>query len=604
MAAMFILGINAYDHDVAACLLRDGVPVAAIAKERITRVKHDAGFYAEVVDYCLDAAGIALDQVDLVVRNSYALPVAELERRLLHEDRPYNLTPRERLEALRHPLFLAPDGPRVATVSHHLAHAWSAFAASPFREGAVMVVDGVGSYRSDVTEPVPADSEAPPLARESESWYAFRDETLEPVRKFWLEPSRGFLNDEFVRMAGLGALYSRVSTYVFGDWNKCGEVMGLAPLGRLHGAPLMRLDGDRLVVPDWTEALRHPFLGEDDGAWERSPFQEEWRDLARRVQEDAETVLLARARRLHEVTGAENLCIAGGVGLNCVANGRILEESPFKRVFIQPAAGDDGIALGAALYGHSALRGKRRAFVQRTAFLGRTHGPAAAAEAARGPLVALSSSVRRRADAPERAAELLAAGKVVGWVQGGSEFGPRALGHRSILADPRDPSMKDHVNARVKHRQAFRPFAPAVLAERAKEWFEGEAPSPFMLLARRVRPGAAKRIPAVVHADGTARVQTVDREDDPRFHALIAAFEARTGVPVVLNTSFNLRGEPIVETPADAVDCYLRSRLDALVMEDLVLEKRGIHGPLFGLVSALSRARSTLRSRALLGPPY
>ncbi|MCK6481153.1 MAG: carbamoyltransferase [Planctomycetes bacterium] len=597
---MLVLGINAYDHDVAACLLRDGVPVAAVAKERITRVKHDAGFYGEVVDYCLDAAGVRLEDVDLVVRNSYVLPVAELERRLLQEDRPYNLTPSERLEALRHPLFLAPDSARVATVSHHLAHAWSAFAASPFREGAVMVVDGVGSYRADVTEEVPAGSEAPPLARESESWYSFRDATLTPLWKAWLEPTRGFMNDEFIRMAGLGALYSRVSTYVFGDWNKCGEVMGLAPYGRAAGEPLLRLDGDRLVVPEWTAERRHPFLGRGDGEWEGSPFRGEWEDLARRAQEDAEEVLLARARRLHELTGAENLCIAGGVGLNCVANGRILEESPFRRVWIQPAAGDDGIALGAALYGHSALRGRPRAFEQRTAFLGRTYDAAAAEEAARGALVALSASRRRRADAPDRAAELLAAGKVVGWVQGGSEFGPRALGHRSILADPRDPGMKDHVNARVKHRQAFRPFAPAVLAERAGEWFVGEGESPFMLLARRVRPEAAERIPAVVHVDGTARVQTVRREDDPLFHALIEAFGRRTGVPVVLNTSFNLRGEPIVETPADAVECFLRSRLDALVIGDLVLEKGRLHRPLHRLVAAAARARGSLRSRALL----
>ncbi len=610
---LYVLGINCYDHDTSACLLRDGVVVAAVAKERLTRVKHDAGFYAEVVDYCLEAAGIPLERVDLVVRDCYVLPVPEMERRLLHQDRPYHLTPRERRQALAHPLFLAPPE-RAPNVSHHLAHAYSAFAVSPFREGVVMVVDGVGSYRADCTEEIPAGCDAHPLARESESWYRFRDATLEPLRKFWLEPSRGFLNDEFTSMAGLGALYSRVSTYVFGDWNKCGEVMGLAPYGRPGGADerpgdpegrpyghLMSLGPDgRLAVPEWTEAMRHPFLGRSDAAWEASPHRAEWEDLARRAQEDAETVLLERARRLHAETGAENLCIAGGVGLNCVANGRIVEETPFRNVFVQPAAGDDGIALGAALYGHLALRGGKRAFVQTSSFLGREYREDEAAAAARGLLPWLCGSRRRREDAVDRAAGLLAAGRVIGWFQGGSEFGPRALGNRSILADPRDPGMRDHVNARVKHRQSFRPFAPAVPAERAREWFEGEQESPFMLLAKRVRPEARDRIPAVVHVDGTARVQTVRREDNPRFHALLEAFGARTGVPVLLNTSFNLRGEPIVETPRDAVEGYLASRLDALVIHDRVLEKRWTHRALFPLVRFLVRSRRTFRSEALM----
>ena len=596
----WILGLNCYDHDVSACLLRDGVVVAAVAKERVTRIKHDAGFYGEAVDYCLDAAGIPLERVDLVVRNSYVLPVPEMERRLLHQVRDYYLTPRERAAALAHPLFLAPPE-RAPTVSHHLAHAYSAFAPSPFREGVVMVVDGVGSYRSDCTEPVPAGSEAHPLARESESWYRFRDGAIEPIRKFWLEPSRGFLQEEFTSMAGLGALYSRVSTYVFGDWNKCGEVMGLAPYGRPGGAPLMTLHGDgRLEVPEWTAERRNPFLGRTDKAWESSPHRAEWEDLAFRVQEDAERVLLERARRLHAETGAENLCIAGGVGLNCVANGRLAAESPFKRVFIQPAAGDDGIALGAALYGHLALRGGKRAFEQAHSFFGRTYRDEEIAAATKGFLPALCASRRRRDDVVERTADLLAAGKVVGWVQGGSEFGPRALGHRSILADPRGPGMKDHVNARVKRRQSFRPFAPAVPLERAAEWFEDGPESPYMLLVRRVREAAKGRIPAIVHVDGTARVQTVRREVDPRFHALLEAFGARTGVPVLLNTSFNLRGEPIVETPRDAVEGFLASRLDALVIHDRVLEKRWVHAALFPLVRLLVRSRRTFASDALM----
>jgi carbamoyltransferase len=299
------------------------------------------------------------------------------------------------------------------------------------------------------------------------------------------------------------------------------------------------------------------------------------------------------------MTGMENLCLAGGVALNCVANGRIVEETPFRRVFIQPAAGDDGIALGAAWWGRLAVRAGRRPSAQRHSFFGRTADERAIDAAIASPLRVVSASARTVPDVAAAAADLLAAGKVIGWVQGGSEFGPRALGHRSILADPRDASMRDHVNARVKKRQGFRPFAPAVPVEHAEEFFEGTAESPFMLLAKRVKPAAKGRIPAVVHVDGTARVQTVRREDDPLFHALLLAFGARTGVPVLLNTSFNLRGEPIVESPGDAVECFLRSRLDALVLHDRVLEKRFIHALLSRIVGPLAQAAGSLRSEGL-----
>jgi carbamoyltransferase len=594
----WILGVNAYDHDVSAALLRDGVPVVAIAKERLTRVKHDAGFYGVAVDACLEAAGISLDDVDLVVRDCYVLPVEAMERHLRVRASEYHLPHRERPEALRHPLFGA-AGPRVATVSHHLAHACSAFALSPFREGVVMVVDGVGSYRGDVTEPVPADSEAPPLAREAESWYSFRDGAITPLRKFWLPSRPGLLNEDFFHMEGLGALYSRVSTYAFGDWNLCGEVMGLAPYGRPGLEPLVRLEGDRLVFREWPPELCHPFPGGGDAVWEASPFRPEREDLARRIQEDAEEVLLGRARALHAATGAENLCLAGGVALNCVANGRIVEETPFRNVWIQPAAGDDGIALGAALHGHLALRGGRRPPPMRSASLGPVYPPERMRAAASGALVRAAAARSLPADLPRRAAALLARGKVLGWVRGGSEFGPRALGNRAILADPRDAAMKDHVNARVKHRQAFRPFAPVVTAERAGEFFEGAAESPFMLLAKKVKPAARGRIPAVVHVDGTARVQTVRKEDDPLLHALLEAFDAVAGVPVLLLTSFNLRGEPLVETPEDAVECFLRSRLDALVLGDLLLEKRLLARPFHPLVRSLAWGGGSLRSEGV-----
>jgi len=591
---LHILGINAYDHDVSACLLRNGKIVAAISKERLTRYKHDTGFYGEVVDYCLDAAGIKLDYVALIVRNCYVMPVRRIEQRLAYRDWPTYLDAGERAIAARHPLFRA-DSDRVVDVSHHLAHAYSAFAVSPFEDGVVMVVDGVGSYRADVTEPVPAGNDAHPLARESESYYRFAGSTIEPLKKVWMGPSAGFLSDEFFAMPGLGALYSRVSSYVFGDWNKCGEVMGLAPYGRPDRfAPLMTLDNGELRVPDWDVALNHPWLGNRAG-WERDPARAEWEDLCWQVQEDTERVLLARAQWLHEVTGAKNLCIAGGVGLNCVANGKIAREGPFDNVWIQPAAGDDGIAIGCAYYGYLALRGQPRGPAMNHSYLGRAYDRPAEDAAFKSWSIPIETRSERKMDIAAATAERLASGEVVGWFQGRSEFGPRSLGNRSILADPRDPGMKDRLNARVKHRQDFRPFAPAVLAERSHEVFEGDGESPFMLLAQTVRPEWRQRVPAIVHVDGTARVQTVRREDNPQFHALLESFAARTGVPVLLNTSFNIRGEPIVETPSDAMACFLGTGIDVLVIHDWLVEKRASHRFVRPIVRYVERVRRYMR---------
>jgi len=574
---LFILGINAYDHDVSTCLLRNGEVAVAISKERLTRYKHDTGFYSEVVDYCLNAAGITLDDVSLIVRNSYVMPVNRIEKRLAYRDTPSYLNPRERAIAAKHPLFQS-ESSRVVDISHHLAHAYSAFAVSPFDEGAIMVVDGVGSYRADVMEPIPPENDAYPLARESESYYRFAGANIETLKKVWMEPVPGFLSDEFFMMPSLGAIYSRVSRYVFANWNKCGEVMGLAAYGRPNQvAVLARLENGRLEVPEWTSDLNQPWLGGDNATWERSPAREGWQDLSWQIQDDTERVLLERARWLYEATGAKNLCIAGGVGLNCVANGRIVREGPFENVWIQPATGDDGIAIGCAYYGHLALRQQPRGYVMRHAYLGRRYDREDEKKALSSWPVPLVTRHERIADIAAATAEQLAAGKIVGWFQGGSEFGPRALGNRSILADPRNPAMKDLLNARVKHRQSFRPFAPAVLAERSHEIFEDKVDSPFMLLSMNVRPEWQERVPAIVHVDGSARVQTVDRETNPAFHALLEAFAERTGVPVLLNTSFNVRGEPIVETPTDAMKCFLATEIDVLVIHDLLIEKRSTY---------------------------
>lgn len=592
----YILGINAYDHDVSACLLRNGAIAYAISKERITRDKHDTGFYQEVVDYCLRAEGISLADVDLIVRNCYVLPVEDLETRLLYEDIPEFMDQDERLQARKSPLFRS-NSSKVVTVSHHLAHAYSAFAACPFDEGVVMVVDGVGNYAADIREENQLTENVNPLAREAESYYRFSGSRLEPLRKVWLDPVRGFLSDEFYFMPGLGALYSRVSSYIFADWNKSGEVMGLAPYGRPDGAkPLVRLEDGRLEIPEWTAEFDKPWFPDVDRDWENSPSLPHWEDLAWRLQDDTEKVLLDRAIWLRKTTGTRNLCIAGGVGLNCVANGRILREAGFENVWVQPAAGDDGVAIGCAYYGHLAIQKRPRSFVMDHAYLGIEYTEKAVREALDKWLVRLETVRTDGKDICAETARLLAEGNVFGWFQGRSEFGPRALGNRSIIADPRAPEMKDKLNKRVKHRQAFRPFAPVVLAERAGEIFEGDGESPFMLLAKHVRPEWKHKVPAIVHVDGTARVQTVRESQNPRLYRLLREFDAITGVPVLLNTSFNVKGEPIVETPGDAIECFLDTGIDYLSLHDTLIAKTVLHRVLSPLMKASSEVRSIVRS--------
>jgi carbamoyltransferase len=372
-------------------------------------------------------------------------------------------------------------------------------------------------------------------------------------------------------MDGLGALYSRVSSYIFADWNKCGEVMGLAPYGRPDAfRRLMKLKNGELEIPEWDAEFNQPWSPDGVKKWEASPSMKHWEDMAWRVQHDSEEVLLERARWLRETTGAKNLCMAGGVALNCVANGRIVREAGFDNVWIQPAAGDNGISIGCAFYGHLAIQKKPRSFVMKQATLGREYSDD---EARVGNPLLVS---RKTFDAPgicRESAKLLAEGKVFGWFQGRSEFGPRALGNRSILGDPRRPEMKDTLNKRVKFRQAFRPFAPIVLYEKAKDIFVGEDESPFMLRAKQVRPQWKDRIPAIVHVDGTARVQTVRREHNERMYDLLVEFEKLTGVPVLVNTSFNIKGEPIVETPQDAMNCFIYTGIDYLALHNTLVAK-------------------------------
>jgi carbamoyltransferase len=321
-----------------------------------------------------------------------------------------------------------------------------------------------------------------------------------------------------------------------------------------------------------------------------------WEDLAWRVQDDTEKVLLARAKWLREKTGAKNLCMAGGVALNCVANGRIAREAGFENVWIQPAAGDDGTAIGCAYYGHLAIHKQPRRYVMEHAFTGVSYGDERVRADMGKPMVRIQATSRTSDDICAETAQLLAQAHVIGWFQGRSEFGPRALGNRSILADPRTAEMKTKLNKQVKHRQAFRPFAPVVLAERAHEIFADHRDSPFMLLAEAVRPEWRERIPAVVHVDGTARVQTIREDQNAPLYRLIKAFDALTGVPVLLNTSFNVKGEPIVETPADAIHCFLTTGIDYLILHDMVMKKKPAYRVVRPVASALSEVGELVRA--------
>ncbi|MFN3868074.1 MAG: carbamoyltransferase, partial [Hyphomicrobiaceae bacterium] len=339
-------------------------------------------------------------------------------------------------------------------------------------------------------------------------------------------------------------------------------------------------DDGELRFPEWDRSFNKPFNAQSDETWETSPHMQHWMDMAWRIQNDTERVLLARAKWLRETTGAKNLVIAGGVGLNCVANGRIVREAGFDNVWVQPAAGDNGIAIGCAYYGHLALQQKPRVEVIDTAYFGIDYRAADMKRALGGIDAKLETKSSESRDICADVARLLGQGNILGWFQGRCEFGPRTLGNRSILADPRSQDMKDTVNKRVKHRQSFRPFAPVVLAERSAEIFEGEEESPFMLLAKKVHPDWKDRIPAIVHVDGTARVQTVRENQNPKLYRLLKEFEKLTGVPVLLNTSFNVRGEPIVETPQDALACFLSTGLDYLALGDILVSKSKMHGVL------------------------
>jgi len=584
-----ILGISAYYHDSAACLLRDGEIVAAVQEERFSRVKHDHRFPTHAVQACLREGGIGVDGLDCVA--FYDKPFLKFDRIL---ETHLAIAPRglpafvQAIPAWLGEKLWVPDlisdalgyrGP-IVFPEHHESHAASAFFPSPFPRAAFLTMDGVGEWATS-------------------SWGVGDGNRVELMAELRFPHSLGLLYSAFTYHAGF-----KVNS---GEY----KLMGLAPYGEPRYAAAIREhlldlkeDGSfrmNLEYFDYVGGLRMTSPAFDklfDGPPREpeTPLTQREMDLARSIQDVTEEVVLRMARHVRQQTGEHDLCLAGGVALNCVANGKLLRAGVFDRLWIQPAAGDAGGAVGAAYVAyHHHLGAPARPRTGRDALHGAFLGPAHDDGAIAAFLERSGARGDRLGDAAllDAVAGLLAEGKVVGWFQGRMEFGPRALGNRSILGDPRAPDMQKRMNLAIKFREGFRPFAPAVLAEKASEWFEIDVESPYMLLVAEVRKDRQRRmsdaeeclwgidklnvlrsdVPAVTHVDYSARLQTVHRDDNPRFHALLSAFEGRTGCPVLVNTSFNVRGEPIVESPRDAYTCFMRTGMDVLVLGSFLLRK-------------------------------
>jgi len=591
---MNILGVSCYYHDAAAALLRDGQLVAAAEEERFSRIKHDHEFPRKAIRFCLETGGIAGADLDAVV--FFEKPFRKFDRIVMTTLQTYPKSWkvfRESIiawmidklwvaETLVSELGISRE--KVLCCEHHLSHAASAFLCSPFDEAAILTVDGVGEWVTGTSG-------------------VGRGNDIQ-------------LHKQMEFPHSLGLLYSAFTAFLGFEVNE-GEykVMGMAPYGepryvdkvwklvRANQDGSFSLDMDyfcfhhsttrtfnrRFVdlfgdprpsnMPFYTTATGYPkYFGPPPADLEAgSRINQHYADIAASIQRVTEELLLGMARQLHKETGLKRLCIAGGVGLNSVANSRILRETPFEEIFIQPAAGDGGGALGAALWACNSLFGKPRTFQMQHAYWGQQYSECEIASFL-GQNNISHTKIADDGQLMDRVVDLLRSGKVVGWFQGRFEWGPRALGNRSILADPRNPEMKDIVNAKIKFREPYRPFAPSVLAECAESYFElpraaEHMPARYMLYVVPVRPARRSTLPAITHVDGTGRLQTVFRDQSPRYYSLIERFGQATGVPVLLNTSFNLRGEPIVTTPENAFNTYSKSEMDALVLGNFLVEK-------------------------------
>jgi len=575
---VLILGVNAYHGDASAALVADGELAAAAEEERFTRIKHDTSFPLRSIRYCLEAANASIDDVDHIAlsrnpRTNWtrraAFAVGSRAGRRMAKDRGASLLKTLRAKAtIAEGLGIRPQrlGAKVHFVEHHLAHIASAFYVSPFDQAAVLSLDGFGDMVSAM-------------------WGVGRGPRIRIHGEVGFPHSMGVFYTAFTQYLGFPK---------YGDEYK---VMGLASYGepeflsgtrdvvrsrngqpyelnlryfrhQVDGVSMTWEGGSPELGPLWGYGMVERFGPARTGPDE--PIEERHRNIASSMQRRLEEVVLDMLRRLHERTGLDALCMAGGVALNCVVNGKIRRETGFRDVYIQPAAYDGGTSIGAAYYVHHQLLGKPRAYVMDHAYL----GPEFDESSCRRALDSAGVPHRRLEDGQlvDAAAGALAEGKILGWFQGRMEFGPRALGNRSILADPRRPEMKEVLNARIKHREPFRPFAPSILEEATGEWFEDDYPSPYMLMTYDVRARRRDEIPAPTHVDGTGRLQTVRRDQNPRYYDLIEAFGDRTGVPVLLNTSFN-ENEPICCSPEEAVETFQRTQMDALVLGNLICER-------------------------------
>jgi carbamoyltransferase len=591
---MYILGISCYYHDAAAVLLNDGALVAAAEEERFTRKKHDFDFPKQAIQFCLDTAGITGQDLDYVV--FFEKPFRKLDRILMMTLQTYPQSYKVFRESMITWMVdklwvgttieneIGVSKEKILFSEHHLSHAASAYFCSPFEESAILTVDGVGEW---VT-----------------STYGVGKGNKIQIQK------------EIHFPHSLGLLYSAFTAFLGFEVNE-GEykVMGMAPYGEpkyvdkvwktinqnSDGSFSLNMDyfsfhhstertynqkfADLFGTPRpekmlfFTEETGFPkYFGAPPGNMaELSKMNKHYADIAASIQKVTEDVLVNMAKHLHKTTGMKNLCMAGGVALNCVANTRILHESGFEQLYVQPAAGDGGGALGAALWAYNTLLGKPRNFQMQHAFWGRSNS-----DAEIGDFLRQNNIKHTRYDDEDKMLDVvvnhLTNASVIGWAQGRFEWGPRALGSRSILADPRNPNMKDIVNTKIKFREPYRPFAPSVLAESAEKYFDlpnamKHSPARYMQYVVPVKPEAQSILPAITHVDGTGRMQTVFKDQSPRYYKMIEKFGQATGVPVVMNTSFNLKGEPIVNTPANAFNTFSKSEMDALVLENFIIEK-------------------------------
>lgn len=547
----WILGISA-SHNGSVCLLRGDEIVVAVQEERLSRFKRHrihASDSSLAAAYCLSYAGINPGELDMVV--------------VCIQGRARDASQDIRLNRF---LNIAPNHVPAIVIPHHYGHAVSAFATSGFSDAAILVVDGAGSPFEDLSP----DEQSVVVQKLDAAWettslYSGSGATVTPLEKHLVEHGAWLrMNDSAMPEFGsLGGMFSAVAQQIFGDPMEAGKVMGLAPYGepQIPSDRFFEIDDNRFHFKD---SVCGQF--KNNGRWPAR--EDEYKTLAASVQAALEDALLHLARRLRSLCASKNLCYAGGVALNSVANERIIRECGFENVYIIPAADDSGPAIGAAYYGLWYLTQHNSQKRLAHDACGRTYSPAL--------LDQMGTPGVRSQSIISDTVELLLDGKIIGWFDGRSELGPRALGQRSILCDPRREDGKEILNCRVKKREAFRPFAPVALLEEAENWFEfGDTTpeSPFMLRICEIKADMAAKVPAVVHVDGTGRLQTVTAEANGRFYELVKAFFEKTGVPILLNTSFNVMGEPIVETPADALRCLANTGLDCCVFEDRIVFK-------------------------------